>query len=66
MSIEWRPSAGFTFFQVIPASAIDDALTPVQQAFFALRIRICLEQFKWLYIAPCPLIIFLDFSLHGL
>ena len=43
-------SAGFTFFQEMPASAIDDALTPVQQAFFALRFRICLEQLKQLYI----------------
>ena len=28
-------SAGFTFFQEMPASATDDALTPVQQALFA-------------------------------
>ena len=44
-------SAGFTFLQEMPASAIDDALTPVQKAFFALRFRICLEQLKQLYIA---------------
>ena len=44
-------SAGFTFFQEMPASSIDDALTPVQKAFFALRFRICFEQLKWLYIA---------------
>ena len=30
-------SAGFTFFQEMPASEIDDALTPIQKAFFALR-----------------------------
>ena len=39
-------SAGFTFFQEMPASAIDDALTPVQKAFFALRFRIYLKQLK--------------------
>ena len=44
-------SAGFTFFQEMPASAIEDALTPIQQALFALRFRVCLEQFKQLYIA---------------
>ena len=32
-------SAGFTFFQEMPASAIDNALTPVQKAFFAFRFR---------------------------
>ena len=44
-------STGFTFFQEVPASATDDALTPAQQALFALRFRICLEQLKQLYIA---------------
>ena len=39
-------STGFTFFQEMPASAIDDALTPAQKAFFALCFKICLEQFK--------------------
>ena len=39
-------SIGFIFFPEMPASAIDDALTPVQKAFFALRFRICLEQLK--------------------
>ena len=39
-------SAGFTFFQEMPANAIDDALTPIQKAFFALRFRICPEQLK--------------------
>ena len=43
-------SVGFTFFQEMPAGAIDDALTPIQQALFALRLRVCLEQFKQLYI----------------
>ena len=45
-------SVGFTFFQEMPASAIDDALTQVQKALFALRFRSCLEQFKQLHIAP--------------
>ena len=44
-------SIGFTFFQEMPAGAIDNALTPIQWAFFALRFRVCLEQFKQLYIA---------------
>ena len=35
----------------MPACAIDDALTPVEQAFFALRLRICLEQLKEFYVA---------------
>ena len=39
-------SAFFTFFQEMPASAIDDALIPVKKAFFALRLRICLAQLK--------------------
>ena len=30
---------------------MDDALGPIQQAFFALRLWVCLEQFKQLYIA---------------
>ena len=47
-------STGFTFFEEMPASAIDYALTPVEQALFALRFRICLEQLKQLYIANFP------------
>ena len=43
-------SVGCTFFQEMPASAIDDALTPVQKAFFALRLRVRLEQFKQLHV----------------
>ena len=41
MYIDWR--LGWLHFQEMPASTIDDALTPVQEAFFALRLRICLE-----------------------
>ena len=44
-------SIGFTFFQEMPASAIDTAFTPVRQAFFALRLGVRLEQFKQLYVA---------------
>ena len=44
-------TAGFTFFQEVSASAINDALIPVKKAFFALRFRICLAQLKKLYIA---------------
>ena len=35
----------------MPASAIDYALALVQQALFALRYRICIEQLEQLYIA---------------
>ena len=42
-------SVGFTFFQEMPAGAIDDAFTPVWKALFALRWRVCLEQVKQLY-----------------
>ena len=37
-------SAGFTFFQEVPVSAINDALVPVKKAFFALHFRNCLAQ----------------------
>ena len=43
-------SVGFTFFQEMPASAINDALTPRRWALFALRLRVRLEQFKQLYV----------------
>ena len=33
-------SAGFIFFQEMPASAINDALIPVKKAFFALHFSI--------------------------
>ena len=39
-------SAGFTFFQELPASAINDASISVKKAFFALHFRICLAQLK--------------------
>ena len=39
-------SAGFTFFQEVPASAINDALISVKKAFFALHFGICLAQLK--------------------
>ena len=35
-------SAGFTLFQEVPASAVDDALILVKKAFFALHFRNCL------------------------
>ena len=47
-------STGFTLFQEMPASAVDDALTPVQQAFFALRLGVRLEQLKTALHCPCP------------
>ena len=43
-------SAGFTFFQEMPTSAVNDALIPVK-AFFALHYRIRLAQLKYLYVA---------------
>ena len=46
-------SVGCTFFQEMPACAIDDAFTPVWLAFFALRLRVCVEKFKQLC-CPCP------------
>ena len=39
-------SAGFTFFQEVPVSAINDALVPLKKAFFALHFRNCLAQLK--------------------
>ena len=39
-------SAGFTFFQEMPASATKDALIPIKKAFFALRFRICLARLR--------------------
>ena len=59
------PRLASLFLQEMPASAIDDALTPLQQTFFSLRFRIFLEQLKKLYIAM-SLIIFFDLSLIGL
>ena len=44
-------SIGFTFFQEMPACAIDDAFTPIWYTFFALRLRVRLEQFKQLHVA---------------
>ena len=44
-------SVGCTFFQEMPACAIDDAFTPEWYAFFALRLRVRLEQFNQLYVA---------------
>ena len=46
-----RHSAGFTFFQEMPTSAVSDALIQIKKAFFALRFRNCLAQLKKLYIA---------------
>ena len=40
----WEKS--FIFFQEMPACAVDDAVFPVSNAFFTLRFRVCLEQFK--------------------
>ena len=44
-------SVGCTFFQEMPACAVDDAFASVWWAFFALRLRVCLEHFKQLYVA---------------
>ena len=52
--VQWKfneTSIGHNFFQEMPASAIDDAFIPVCKAFFALRFRVRLEQFKLLYVA---------------
>ena len=47
-------SVGFTFFQEMPASAIDNAFAQIWEAYFALRFTVCLEQFKQFYIAHIP------------
>ena len=44
-------STGLILSQEMPVSAVNDALIPVKKAFFALRFRVCLEQFKQLYLA---------------
>ena len=44
-------SIGYNFLQEMPACATDDAFSPVWWAFFALRLRVRLEQFKQLYVA---------------